>query len=162
MEQTRKREGDELNDVDDSSVKRPRPTEEPGGGDLGDDIMAWLSMEDDTVTVGDLVNFLDTKPLTRVKFIENPYTSPLMFQSYSSYVTINGNEETCGSSFSDSESSLMVSVDIRGIINVAVGTRGSNGVVGEEEGGGFLKGDEMDGSDLDDYVLARFMGEEVL
>lgn len=130
----------------DSSLKRPRPTEE-GGLDLGNDRMGWLPMEDDTVTVADLINFLDAKPLTRVKFIDNPYTSPLIIQSYSSYVTINGNEETCGSSFSDAEASLMVSVDMQGIVN-------SKWVV-EENGGD-------NGWDLDDYVLARFLSEEAL
>ncbi|KAJ9167954.1 hypothetical protein P3X46_019541 [Hevea brasiliensis] len=95
-------------------------------GDLGEEIAAWLSMDDDTVD--ELMKFLDTDPegasttcisanTTKVKFIENPYSSPLIFQSSSSYITINGNEESCGSSFSDWESSVMASVDIGGIVN---------------------------------------------
>lgn len=50
----------------------------------------------------------------RVRFSDNPYSSALVFQSSSSYITINGNEESCGSSFSESESSVMASVDTGG------------------------------------------------
>ncbi|KAG1346355.1 hypothetical protein COCNU_06G001840 [Cocos nucifera] len=36
-----------------------------------------------------------------------------------SYVTINGNEESCGPSFSDSASTVMASIDTRGVGGVA-------------------------------------------
>ncbi|KAE8705886.1 Polyamine oxidase 5 [Hibiscus syriacus] len=61
--------------------------------------------------------FTPTSYGTRVKFSDNPYSSALIFQSSSSYITINGNEESCGSSFSESESSVMASVDMGGISN---------------------------------------------
>ena len=37
----------------------------------------------------------------------------LNFQSLSLYITINGNEESYGSSFSDSESNVVASVDFK-------------------------------------------------
>ncbi|KDP33834.1 hypothetical protein JCGZ_07405 [Jatropha curcas] len=120
MEETRKRDG---SDGDNTAVEKLlTPAVSDSSGDLGDDIVAWLSMDDDTVN--ELMKFLDTDPdgvttsctNTKVKFIESPYSSPLIFQS-SSYITINGNEESCGSSFSDWESSVMASVDMGGILN---------------------------------------------
>lgn len=195
MEETRKRESEQNfnqnDDVSSAAFKRPRASLEDGGdggGDLGDDIMAWLSMDDDTMT--QLMNLLDTSPpnadsataatttSTRVKFIDNPYESLVIFQSSSSFVTINGNEESCGSSFSDSESSVMVSVDTVGIAKNArmresqrdreLSACSSN----EEEkevggfGYGFFEGgggeimNGCDGSDLDDYVLPKFLVQE--
>ncbi|MED6216471.1 hypothetical protein PIB30_008171 [Stylosanthes scabra] len=44
------------------------------------------------------------------KFVEDPYSSLVVVQSSSSYVTINGNEESCGSSFSDTGTSLMATL----------------------------------------------------
>lgn len=116
-------------EFDDSSgalavEKSPPPTLPDTSGDLDEDILAWLSMDDETVD--ELMKFLDTDSdgasssftnTTKVKFIENPYSSPLIVQSSSSYITINGNEESCGSSFSDWESSVMASVDMGGIVN---------------------------------------------
>ncbi|KGN60561.2 uncharacterized protein LOC105434536 [Cucumis sativus] len=85
--------------------------------DMDDDILAWISLEDETV--GELMMLLDDEEKSRpveekVKFIEDPYSSAVVFQSSSSYVTINGNEESCGSSFSESDSSMMASVDMNG------------------------------------------------
>ncbi|KDO57777.1 hypothetical protein CISIN_1g029127mg [Citrus sinensis] len=190
MEETRKREREQNfnqnDDVSSAALKMPRATLEDGGdggGDLGDDIMAWLSMDDDTMS--QLMNLLDTSSpnadsatarTTRVKFIDNPYKSLVIFQSSSSYVTINGNEESCGSSFSDSESSVMVSVDTAGIVK-SFPTRGSQrdcevsawssneeekevGGFGFFEGGGGEIMDGCDGSDLDDYVLPKFLVQE--
>ncbi|KAK3210498.1 hypothetical protein Dsin_015204 [Dipteronia sinensis] len=191
MDEESKRQRQE-NDVVESfsAAKRQRD-----GDEKEDVIMDWLSMDDDD-TVGtddELMNLLDSTDastvshFTRVKFIDNPYSSTLVFQSSSSYVTINGNEESCGSSFSDSDSSVMASVDRGGMVNVA-GVEGwlkelegsawgsdeieaSGWIVDEEQEdattctgtGGALKGGVMvgwDGSDLDDYVLERFLGEE--
>jgi len=79
----------------------------------GEDSLAWLSEEDDTVS--QLMEVLldgeddeDAPEKSSVRFVEDPYASPLVFRS--SYVTINGNEESCGSSFSDSDSSVMVGI----------------------------------------------------
>ncbi|KAM6583428.1 hypothetical protein CsatB_010430 [Cannabis sativa] len=86
---------------------------------IDDDILAWLSGEDDysSETMSDqLMELLDATVTeesspSKVRFIENPYKPPGTFQTTpSSYVTINGNEESCGSSFSDRDSSVMVSV----------------------------------------------------
>nr|GFA36051.1 hypothetical protein [Tanacetum cinerariifolium] len=49
--------------------------------------------------------------LTQVKIVNDyPYWLPLKFQTSSAYVTINGNEELCGSSFSDSDTSYMAGI----------------------------------------------------
>lgn len=85
-----------------------------------EDMLAWLTLDEETVM--ELSNLLEpsqdawSSALERcnfkVKFIDNPYTSPpVIVQTSTAYVTINGNEESCGSSFSDSESSVMASVD---------------------------------------------------
>ncbi|CAK8564049.1 unnamed protein product [Lathyrus sativus] len=60
----------------------------------------------------ELFNLLEQDCESTVTFINDPYSTLLVFQSSSSYVTINGNEESCGSSFSDFGTSLMASVDI--------------------------------------------------
>ncbi|KAK2412467.1 hypothetical protein QL285_047657 [Trifolium repens] len=60
----------------------------------------------------ELFNMLEEDWEAAVTFINDPYSSLLVFQSSSSYVTINGNEESCGSSFSDFGTSLMASVDV--------------------------------------------------
>ena len=95
---------------------------------IDDDILAWLSGDDESnATVSDqLMELLDATAAeedsspsgaAKVRFIENPYMSQLIFQTTpSSYVTINGNEESCGSSFSDWDSSVMASVDITGAV----------------------------------------------
>lgn len=113
---------------------------------IGEDIMAWLS--DDTLT-HEVMKLLDDscspKP-HKVRFIDDPYSSSLVFQTTpSSYVTINGNEESCGSSFSDCESSVMASVDMGGF------RFGDDGM-----DGGAWKGME------EDEALARFLGNDFL
>ncbi|KAL5771025.1 hypothetical protein ACOSP7_015179 [Xanthoceras sorbifolium] len=191
MEEESKRQRKQNDGDSFSAAKRPRPLSD---GDGGEDVMAWLSMDEDAV--GDeLMKLLDSTEantvgeLTRVKFIDNPYSSTFTFQSSSSYITINGNEESCGSSFSDKESSVMASVDRGGIVNDALAgveewlkeleggaccsneVEASGWIVDEDEDeggtgtgtGGLLKGGMLvgwDGSDLDDYVLARFLGED--
>ncbi|GKV11918.1 hypothetical protein SLEP1_g23134 [Rubroshorea leprosula] len=174
-------------------VKRPR--EDGSSGDLGEDIVKWLlGDESDGESVAELLKQLEctesptTWATTRVKFIDNPYSSQLIFQSSSSYITINGNEETCGSSFSDSDSSVMASVDMGGVVgaNVKVprgieGLRGwfsgeGQGLLGANEAearGWVVGGDGYDGGegtkmndcdgfdrDWDDVGLARFLGED--
>ncbi|KAM5547395.1 hypothetical protein ABKV19_001736 [Rosa sericea] len=74
-------------------------------------------------TGSELARLLDSDYLSRngvtaparLSFSEHPSRSPKVFQTMStSYITINGNEESCGSSFSDAESSVMASVDRTG------------------------------------------------
>ncbi|XP_024178471.1 uncharacterized protein LOC112184442 [Rosa chinensis] len=74
-------------------------------------------------TASELSRLLETDYLSRnsvaaparLTFSEHPSRSPKLFQTMStSYITINGNEESCGSSFSDAESSVMASVDRTG------------------------------------------------
>ncbi|GAU34774.1 hypothetical protein TSUD_205780 [Trifolium subterraneum] len=60
----------------------------------------------------ELFNLLQEDWEAAVTFINDPYSSLLVFQSSSSYITINGNEESCGSSFSDFGTSLMASIDV--------------------------------------------------
>ncbi|XWS17405.1 hypothetical protein CRYUN_Cryun33cG0064500 [Craigia yunnanensis] len=164
-------------------LKRQR---EVGTSELNDEFMAWLSMEgSETDSMSELLKLLDdsaetttsassstsspTSYGTRVRFSDNPYSSALVFQSSSSYITINGNEESCGSSFSDSESSVMASVDMGGILstNVKVGSglEGIRGWLEAEEGGAWGKSEgEARGWMMDwewgEEQLARFLGEE--
>ncbi|VFQ87789.1 unnamed protein product [Cuscuta campestris] len=84
-----------------------------GGGDT----MAWLIIDDEAMT--ELSELLDTAEVPphdegfRVRFIDDPYSPPVLFRS-TAYVTIDVNEESCGSSFSDLESSVMASIDTGG------------------------------------------------
>ncbi|WCJ42678.1 hypothetical protein M5689_023472 [Euphorbia peplus] len=109
-EETRKRDGDGDNDSNldiPTSVKRLKNDCTESIGDLDDDIMA------------ELMKFLDSDDgaSSQVKFIEYPYSSSLIFQSSCSYITINGYEESCGSSYSDRECSVMASVDMCGVMS---------------------------------------------
>uniref|UniRef100_A0A5B7C520 Uncharacterized protein n=1 Tax=Davidia involucrata TaxID=16924 RepID=A0A5B7C520_DAVIN len=184
MEENRKRPGYE--ETGEFAGKRPRTsaTSDDTENNEGEDMMAWLSIDDETVS--ELAKLLETEITSpvKVKFIDNPYSSALIFQSSSSsYITINGNEESCGSSFSDSESSVMASIDMRGIntghqqngvdafsgwFPAAEGRAWSlndeiaRGKVEEDEEGCSVKG--INGSDCWDYdddMLARFLGEDL-
>lgn len=75
-----------------------------------------LTVDDDmAIELSKLLESFGTPPPVRVKFINDPYSSIVMFQMTSSdYVTINGNEETCDSSFFDSDSSVMASIQVGG------------------------------------------------
>ncbi|EOY30459.1 Uncharacterized protein TCM_037661 [Theobroma cacao] len=185
-EEERKRASEETGDVGFLASKRLRETVTD---ELADDVKAWLSVEDsETDSVSELLKLLDDSPEDttsassstssptlfgmRVRFSDNPYSSALIFQSSSSYITINGNEESCGSSFSESESSVMASVDMGGILNanVKVGSRleGIRGWVEAEGGGGAwdrseeeARGWMMDWEwEWDEKQLVRFLGEE--
>ncbi|KAL7095960.1 hypothetical protein ACP275_10G055300 [Erythranthe tilingii] len=71
--------------------------------------------EETALELSKLLDLFQTPPPPmKVRFIDDPYSSLMIFQSSSAYVTINGNEESCGSSFSDSDSSVMASVDVGG------------------------------------------------
>ena len=140
----------------------------------GEDAVAWFLTEEND-SEDELLNLLDLEPekdvvkptsaVGKVRFIEDPYSSLLVFQSSSSYVTINGNEESCGSSFSEWDTSVMASVDMNGLKLVGLAAFGK---CTEKEGvreGGWVSGvgmDGCDGVDWDDEVLARFLGEECL
>ncbi|KAK4415673.1 hypothetical protein Salat_2674700 [Sesamum alatum] len=92
------------------------------GGDAAQEddnsVMASWLIVDDEETASELSKLLDLfgtpPPPMKVRFIDDPYSTSLIFQSSSAYVTINGNEESCGSSFSDSDSSVMASIDLGG------------------------------------------------
>ncbi|KAI6679624.1 hypothetical protein NL676_033505 [Syzygium grande] len=190
----------------DPAAKKPRPAEaraEPqgGGGGAGQDedgddcILAWLALGDDAVS--ELLNLLEpaesppcsSSPSSasaagggaafnfKVRFIDDPYASPVVFQSSSSFVTINGNEESCGSSFSESESTVMASIDTRGIGALRGGGGGAEAGRGRgpEVGGAWASGSEegeaprgcgvvlegwdcLFGADADDDAVAGFLG----
>lgn len=151
-----------------SAKKMPRAAAEEAE-DMDDDILAWISVEEETV--GELMMLLDdaekSRPMEeKVKFIDDPYSSAVIFQSSSSYVTINGNEESCGSSFSESDSSMMASVDMNGA-RIKLMEIDSETVekwkMWSEDG---LKEEEasavLDGISWDEDDLARFIGDEEL
>ncbi|XP_056166894.1 uncharacterized protein LOC130138025 [Syzygium oleosum] len=189
----------------DPDAKKPRPAEaraEPqSGGGAGQDeddddcILAWLALDDDAVS--ELLNLLEpaesppcsSSPSSaagggaafnfKVRFIDDPYASPVVFQSSSSFVTINGNEESCGSSFSESESTVMASIDTRGIgaLRGGCGDAEAGRDRGPEVGGAWASGSEegeaprgcgvvlegwdcLFGADADDDAVAGFLGVE--
>ncbi|KAE8687551.1 Polyamine oxidase 5 [Hibiscus syriacus] len=180
MEEEEERANEESGAGNDDSpeLKRRR---EAKTVELDNGVSAWLSIDEEgckTDAMSELLKLVDDSAErtssscstasygVKVRFSENPYSSALIFQSSSSYVTINGNEESCGSSFSDSESSVMASVDMRGIVNWNV-----NAVSGLEEIRGWME--EDDGSawgtsegetrcEWNEDQLARFLGEECL
>lgn len=92
--------------------------EQGTGAPQEEDSLLASSLIVDEETASELSKLLDLfethPPPMKVRFIEDPYSSLVIFQSSSAYVTINGNEESCGSSFSDSDSSLMASIDVGG------------------------------------------------
>ncbi|KAF5743054.1 hypothetical protein HS088_TW09G01116 [Tripterygium wilfordii] len=184
MEETRKRQAEEDLASTESSPRKCRsvcPSEgkSESNGEVGEDIISWLSIDDETAS--ELLKLLDPNSetcgaaaTTRVRFIYNPYSRPLIFQSSSSYVTINSNEESCGSSFSHSESSMMASVDARGInisrhllsdegkavrLGSQVEDIGGGLEWNEEEARGWEAVEGYDGIDWNDDMLARFLGE---
>ncbi|GJW43259.1 hypothetical protein Tco_0072058 [Tanacetum coccineum] len=84
--------------------------------------------------------------LRGVKIINDyPYWLPLKFQTSSAYVTINGNEELCGSSFSDSDTSYMA------------GISGAWSALADEARGSM----EVEWGECEDEMLASFLGEGV-
>lgn len=177
MEDTRKRPGYGDTATEDTSEAKRTRHEEEVEVEVEGDILAWLSEDEDTVS--QLMELLDNaekksdnNTMAKVRFIDDMYSAPF------SYVTINGNEESCGSSFSDLDSSVMASVDTRGLVGIGSnafgfgfkaeehdGACGSSDVVARE--GSVASGEEvvraMDGCDdfgWDDQVLARFLGED--
>lgn len=80
-----------------------------------DDIFHGLSIDEDTVN--ELMKLLEEEIAspTKMRFINDPYSSPSTFQPSFPFVTINGNEESCGSSFSDFDCSVMASIDVTNI-----------------------------------------------
>ncbi|KAL7597758.1 uncharacterized protein LOC111892604 [Lactuca sativa] len=136
-----------------------------------DSMVRWLfSMEnDDEVNAIELSKFLEasaekTHPM-KVKIIDDPCWHPVIFQTAASYITINGNEELCGSSFSDSDTSYMAG--IAGGCGFVFGDGGAWEGVGEETRGWI---EAEDGSCLvnassngycDDDMLAKFLGDDV-
>lgn len=132
-----------------TSSKKPRTpascevTEENAAVDQErEDMVAWLSLDPDTVAeLSDLLDSSGTatpSPGQPVKFVDDPYSSLVIFKSSSAYVTINGNEESCGSSFSELDSSVMASIDmgsVRGLVRKLSGKLYVNGGGSEEEEG---------------------------
>ncbi|KAK9947953.1 hypothetical protein M0R45_003548 [Rubus argutus] len=190
MEGTRKRPGGDVTESElEPSTKRRRDHAEKGGGDITpppvNDVV-FLDTSDETLSEfarlldSDYRSWTAASAPARVTFSADPYKTPKVFQTMStSYVTINGNEESCGSSFSDAESSVMASVDTTGrdIEQVRLdyewyeAEKWAEGVgecgfddgaweVSEEEAarGGVELNLDMD---WDDDALARFVGEDL-
>ncbi|KAL1805249.1 hypothetical protein ACET3Z_028317 [Daucus carota] len=150
--------------------KRPKTPAKQEEDD--EDLMAWLNMDDDTAI--ELSKLLDTEfvapPPFKVKFSCTPFSSPEIFQASASYIIINSNSgESCGSSFSDADSSVMASIDL----GCLCFNMGRSGVVEHSgtcdkvraareivsEGDGHMEGGEC-GFDFDDDMLASFLGED--
>lgn len=166
MDQTNKRPSPET--ALEASVKRPRAPA------VSSDAVTCFAMEEND-SEDELLNLLDLEPekdmvmpasaVGKVRFVDDPYSSLLVFQSSSSYITINGNEESCGSSFSEWDTSVMASVDMSGLKLVGLAAFGKCMAEEGAREGGWVSGvgtDGCDGFDWDDEVLARFLGEECL
>nr|XP_043626867.1 uncharacterized protein LOC122598341 [Erigeron canadensis] len=143
-------------------------------------MLTWLfSTENDgedggAIDISKLLEASPEKPLPRkVKIINDLTWHPSVHQTASSsYITINGNEELCGSSFSDSDATHMVG--IAGFYGCGGGLVVDDGAwdsAAEEARGWFdmeMDGDQMvdclvngeDGEYLDDQMLANFLGED--
>ncbi|WOH11268.1 hypothetical protein DCAR_0830749 [Daucus carota subsp. sativus] len=150
--------------------KRPKTLvkQEEDDGDL----LAWLNMDDDSAI--ELYKIFETEfvapPPFKLKISSTPFSSPKIFQASASYITINSNgDESCGSSFSDANSSVMASVDL-GCLCFDSGKSGimehggarDKVVVAREsvsEGDGQMDG-RKSGFDFDDDMLASFLGED--
>ncbi|KAI4377788.1 hypothetical protein MLD38_015366 [Melastoma candidum] len=118
-----------------SSCKRPKPaategiipdTKEENDEDV---LLSWLTLDEQDVT--QLMDFLSpspppsapsapreeddapSPPLSKVRFADNPREDARLevIRSSSAFITIDLNEESCGSSFSEFESSVMSSFD---------------------------------------------------
>lgn len=115
-------------------------------------VASWLVVDDDTASeLSKLLDLFEAPPPPfRVRFIDNPYSSPVIFQSSSAYVTINGNEESCGSSFSDSDSSVMASIDV-GAARTSRGAWLLDPVEAREA--------DVDVDDAEDAMWVEFLGE---
>ncbi|KAK4342486.1 hypothetical protein RND71_038302 [Anisodus tanguticus] len=155
---------------EDTAGKRAKMQEDEG------DMMAWLSLDDDKMT--EISNVLDPDTASfqqsfRVRFIEDPYTPPMIVQCSSDYITINGNEESCGSSFSDLESSAMASID-RGSLNVGL-VKNASWDPDTDEAGGWMEQmaswscvKQMDDEDLfgcyggEKIDDVKFLGEDLI
>ncbi|GKC09040.1 hypothetical protein Tco_1000650 [Tanacetum coccineum] len=117
------------------------------GEAVTNEMLTWHNNEDEE----ELSKFLEegemmTCQKTRVKIINDyPYWLPLKFQTSSAYVTINGNEELCGSSFSDSDTSYMA------------GISGAWSALADEARGEM----EVEWGECEDEMLASFLGEGV-
>lgn len=134
-------------------------------GDESDDgelqsMIAWLfSIENDDEDAITLSKFLEASSEKTiqipVKIIDDPSWQPMVIQKAVSYITINGNEELCGSSFSDSDTSYMVGISGGG--GFVVGDGGAWDGVAEEARGW----SEMEGEGdwyCDDDMLDKFLG----
>ncbi|KAL1547765.1 hypothetical protein AAHA92_16082 [Salvia divinorum] len=134
---------------------------ESAASDGAEGAASWLVVDEETASeLSELLDMLEAPP--PVRFIDDPYSSPVVVQSSSAYVTINGNEESCGSSFSFSDSSVMASVDVgRAATATSAWTladaeaRGIGAGEGDVDLGGFLA--DGGGIDGEDAALVEFL-----
>ncbi|KAL2501323.1 uncharacterized protein Fot_35171 [Forsythia ovata] len=159
MENGKRNEPDFTEDVTGKRVRTTERTDGSDGAQEDDSVMtSWIMLdEDSTMELSKLLDSWDAPPPpVKVRFIENPYSSPVIFQSSSAYVTINGNEETCGSSFSDSDSSVMASIDLGGVRRVVLGE------LKEESGGAWTADAAANDLDADmDLKVEGFLVKEI-
>ncbi|TYG59765.1 hypothetical protein ES288_D07G012400v1 [Gossypium darwinii] len=167
MEKKRATEED-TGDESPATKRRREATETVEFNDY-DDVLPWLSMKGTCKTdaMSELFKLVDdsselapsstcspTSNCTKVKFSDNPYSSALIFQSSSSY------------------SSVMASVDMRGIVSTNVkfdnGLEEIRGWLEAEEGSAWGKSEGESREtwtvdwEWDEEQLARFLGEECL
>nr|GEY86152.1 hypothetical protein [Tanacetum cinerariifolium] len=91
-----------------------------------DEMLTWQKNKEDEEELAKVLEEASSEMMTcqerQVKIINDyPYWLPLKFQTSSAYVTINGNEELCGSSFSDSDTSYMAGIKRKKRVGKRVG-----------------------------------------
>ncbi|XP_010539132.1 PREDICTED: uncharacterized protein LOC104813262 [Tarenaya hassleriana] len=166
MEETRKREG---GGGEDATPKKVRTEAEDdvmaGDGEqfTAEELMKLLEEDDGGIDPSppEMEDSAAWSGGFRVRFIEDPYATSVVFQSATSpgHITINGNEESCGSSFSDSDASVMASVDARGLIGSTCYFSDPGGAWGSSEAEVRRCTSSTDAFD-DGDLLARFLGED--
>ncbi|XAR67164.1 hypothetical protein NMG60_11013624 [Bertholletia excelsa] len=179
MDETRKRPADNISSgAAEKRARSPAPASGDSEKSCGEeeDVETWLCIDDEEAA-SELAKLLEAEAespaAAKVRFIDDPYSSPVIVQS-SSYVTINGNEESCGPSFSDWECSVMASVDIgrqRHRLQPAEESASWSSYFAVAACGGEKEGvarwdvrgtDSSDSCDLGDEMVARFLGEALM
>lgn len=159
MEESRKRPGNE--NGGESSDKGPgkpvRQASDGDGEDEGyDDIFDGFPIDEDRVN--ELMKLLEEEIAspTEMRFLKDSYSPPSSLEP-SSFFTINGNEESCASSFSDSDCSVMASIDVSNIKPEHVLAPAGESLGCSMECGSALGKGEWE---WDDEMFERFIGDD--
>ncbi|KAJ4949969.1 hypothetical protein NE237_026801 [Protea cynaroides] len=113
MKEIRKRPETEVSD--EMVGKRPRTPSLSEAEDEYEEELLLAGLLVDEATLMEVMKVLEKEISCPANANNSNPSSSVMYSPSSSFVTINGNEESCGPSFSDSASTLMANVDMGGI-----------------------------------------------